>query len=104
MQPAADKFEKLLESVEFKDTQCPVITNVVAEPETNGSTLKSLLIKQLLSPVRWVDSMNWLVSNGATATVEVGPGAVLKGLARKCDRNINVVSCNGVDNLYSCVD
>lgn len=104
MQSAADKFEEFLKDVEFSDTECPVITNVTAEPVSDGVALKGLLVKQLLSPVRWVDSMNYLVSNSSTSCVEVGPGAVLKGLGRKCDRSISIVSCNSVDNLYSCLD
>lgn len=104
MQPAADEFEKVLEGVTFNDTKCPVVTNVTAAPETNGDVLKGLLVKQLLSPVRWVDSMNWILENNASKCVEIGPGAVLKGLGRKCSREINIVSCNSVDNLYSCVE
>jgi [acyl-carrier-protein] S-malonyltransferase len=101
MQPAADEFEQFIASFTFSNARCPVITNVAAEPESNGTTLKQLLIRQLLSPVRWVDSMECLKRNNAASCIEVGPGSVLKGLARKCDREINVISCGTVDNLYS---
>lgn len=101
MQKAADEFQLFLNEVSFNDAVCPVIANVTAEPETKGDVLKGLLYRQLLSPVRWVDSMAWIKSNDAASCIEIGPGAVLKGLARKCDKEINVVSCNTVDNLYS---
>lgn len=101
MQPAADEFEEFIASFTFSNAKCPVITNVAAEPESNGDTLKEMLIRQFLSPVRWADSMECLKRNNAVSCVEVGPGSVLKGLARKCDREINVISCNTVDNLYS---
>ena len=101
MQPAADEFKEFIASFSFNNAKCPVITNVAAEPESNGETLKQLLIRQLLSPVRWVDSMECLKRNNAASCVEVGPGSVLKGLARKCDSKINVISCGTVDNLYS---
>ncbi len=101
MQPAADEFEEFIASFSFSNAKCPVITNVAAEPESNGDTLKEMLIRQFLSPVRWADSMECLKKNNAVSCVEVGPGSVLKGLARKCDREINVISCDTVDNLYS---
>jgi [acyl-carrier-protein] S-malonyltransferase len=101
MKPAAEEFERFITSFTFRQAVCPVITNVNAEPENNGDTLKGLLIKQLLSPVKWVASMEWLKQNNAFSCVEVGPGSVLKGLARKCNSEINVISCDTVDNLYS---
>ncbi len=93
MKPAADEFEKYLESIDFNDAQCPVITNVTAEGETSGAKLKSLLVEQLLSPVRWVDSQKSLLAIAPEVIVEVGPGVVLKGLARKYDRALKVASC-----------
>jgi [acyl-carrier-protein] S-malonyltransferase len=63
--------------------------------------MKELLVKQLVSPVRWVDSMAALAACGPTLCAEVGPGAVLRGLVKKCQPDINVVPCDGVDNLYS---
>ncbi len=93
MKPAADEFEKYLETVEFNDAKCPVITNVTAEGETSGAKLKSLLVEQLLSPVRWVDSQKSLLAFAPETVVEVGPATVLKGLARKFDRSLKVASC-----------
>lgn len=101
MHPVAEEFEEFIASFPFSNAKCPVITNVVAEPESNADALKGLLIKQLLSPVRWTASMECLKQSNAVSCIEVGPGSVLKGLARKCDREINVVSCGTVDNLYS---
>lgn len=101
MKPAAEEFERFITSFAFSNATCPVITNVVAEPESDADTLKGLLIKQLLSPVKWAASMECLKQNNALSCIEVGPGSVLKGLARKCDSEINVISCDTVDNLYS---
>lgn len=101
MQPAAEEFKQFITSFSFNNARCPVIPNVSAEPESNGIVLKDLLIKQLLSPVRWVDSMMCCKRNNALSCLEVGPGSVLKGLARKCDSEINVISCGTVDNLFS---
>lgn len=101
MQPAADEFQEFLTSFTFNNAKCPVIPNVTAKPENNPDALKGLLVKQLLSPVRWVDSMECIKQNVASSCIEAGPSNVLKGLARKCDPEINVVSCDTVDNLYS---
>jgi len=101
MQPAAERLAVALESVVFSPPRCPVIANVTAMPEGDPALLKSLLVKQLVSPVRWVDSMKTLANCRPKACAEVGPGAVLKGLVKKCQPEINVVSCDGVNNVYS---
>lgn len=101
MQPAADAFQEFLEPFVFADTKCPVVPNVTAKPETRGPVLKEQLVRQLLSRVRWVDSMATVVREGEVSCLEVGPGAVLKGLARKCAPGISVVSCESADNVFS---
>jgi len=101
MQPAADAFLPFLDTFTFNAPHCPVITNVTAQPENDPDVIKRLLVKQLLSPVKWIDSIEAVKQMGVEHYCEVGPGSVLKGLVRKCDRTINVVSCNTVDNLYS---
>ncbi len=104
MQPAADAFQPFLDAFTFNTPQCPVISNVTARPETDQSVIKGLLVKQLLSPVRWVDSVAEADRQEIERYLEVGPGSVLKGLVRKCNRERNVVSCNTVDNLYFLAD
>jgi [acyl-carrier-protein] S-malonyltransferase len=66
--------------------------------------MKDLLVKQLVSPVRWVDSMRALAALAPSVCAEVGPGAVIKGLVKKCVPEINVVSCDGVNNIYSVLE
>ncbi len=104
MKPAADEFQKYLETVEFKDARCPLITNVTADGETSGQVLKSLLVDQLLSPVRWVDSQKTLLEIAPERIVEVGPGTVLKGLARKFNRDLKVLSCANAVAVNSLVE
>jgi len=101
MQSAADEFSQILDLLTFSAPRCPVITNVTAKPETDPQLMKNLLVKQLVSPVRWVDSMNSLVSRNYGTCIEVGPGSVLKGLAKKCQDALNVISCDTVTNIYS---
>jgi [acyl-carrier-protein] S-malonyltransferase len=103
MQAAADQMASVLSGVRFNAPKCPVIANVTAKPETDQSLLKELLAKQLVSPVRWVDSMAALSGMGALQCVETGPGSVLKGLARKCSDMLNVVAADTISNISSLV-
>jgi [acyl-carrier-protein] S-malonyltransferase len=103
MQSAADAIAAVLETVTFSTPRCPVIANVTAQPETDPTTMKQLLVKQLVSPVRWVDSMKTLAGLGALRCVEAGPGFVLRGLARKCSDTLNVVAADTVTNISSLV-
>jgi len=104
MQPAAEKLTAALSSVKFSAPSCPVIANVTAKPETDPALLKELLVKQLVSPVRWVDSMKALSEISPPHCAEVGPGTVLKGLAKKCVPEMNILTCDGVNNLYSILE
>ena len=104
MQAAADKLQAALASVTFSAPRCPVITNVTAKAENDPALMKDLLVKQLISPVKWVDSMTTLAACSVEQCAEVGPGAVLRGLAKKCAPSMNVVSCDTVTNLYSLIN
>ncbi|HEX2957528.1 MAG TPA: ACP S-malonyltransferase [Chitinispirillaceae bacterium] len=101
MQSAADEFAQVLDTITFSKPRCPVITNVTAKPETDPVLMKSLLVKQLVSPVRWVDSMQTLAGLNFGTCCEVGPGSVVKGLVKKCQDSLNVISCDTVTNIYS---
>jgi [acyl-carrier-protein] S-malonyltransferase len=101
MKPAAEKLAVALDAVKFSSPQCPVITNVTARPETDPALLKDLLIKQLVSPVRWVESMKALHELSPQSCMEVGPGTVLKVLAKKCVPEMNILTCDTVNNVYS---
>ncbi|MFP4014270.1 MAG: ACP S-malonyltransferase [Chitinispirillaceae bacterium] len=101
MQKAADEFKSVLETVQFSSPRCPVIANVTAEAQTDPAAVKELLVKQLVSPVLWVDSMNTLAGLDPALCAEVGPGSVLRGLARKCAPALNVVPCDSATNIYS---
>jgi [acyl-carrier-protein] S-malonyltransferase len=103
MQAAADEFQSVLTPVVFSAPKCPVIANVTAQAENDPALLKSLLIKQLVSPVRWVESMTTLAAQKCDTCIEAGPGGVLRGLARKCDASLNVVVADNVANISSLI-
>ncbi|MGB6034640.1 MAG: ACP S-malonyltransferase, partial [Cryomorphaceae bacterium] len=92
MEPARADLASAIESTEIKSPSCPVYQNVSAEPVTDPATIKANLVAQLTAPVRWTQTMQNMINNGATATIEVGPGKVLQGLFKKVDRGFETSS------------
>ncbi|CAM3354239.1 ACP S-malonyltransferase [Marinicrinis lubricantis] len=99
MQPASEQLAKELDSVAFADAVCPVISNVSAQPVTEGAQIRRLLAQQVVSPVLWEDSMNWLTGQGVDTFYEIGSGTVLAGLMKKINRQANIVSINSLESL-----
>ena len=77
----------------------PVVCNVTAEGVTDPETMRSLLEKQLTSPVLWYQSMKYLLDNGVTSVVEVGPGKVLCGLLKRINPDTACVSVSDRDSI-----
>jgi [acyl-carrier-protein] S-malonyltransferase len=88
MAPAAEKLALELASVRFEDPAPPVVTNVEASPNASGSRVGELLRRQVTAPVRFVDMVHTLRREGVTGLLEIGPGRVLTGLARRIDRKL----------------
>ena len=103
MNKAADEFADFIASFTFNVPWCPVIANVTAQAENDPAKVKELLVKQLVSPVKWVDSMKLLVSLDYGTCIEPGPGSVLRNLAKKCQDQLNVLPCSTVEDVYSFV-
>jgi [acyl-carrier-protein] S-malonyltransferase len=83
MQPAAAELKAAIEATEFHAPVCPVYQNVTAEASNDPQTIQKLLIEQLTAPVRWTQSVQKMVEDGASSFTELGPGKVLQGLIRK---------------------
>ena len=88
MQPAAERLEKAILATTFHAPNCPVYQNVSAKGETDKDVIKQQLLQQLTSPVRWTQSVEQMIADGATAFYEFGPGDVLKGLIRKINSTV----------------
>ncbi len=95
MAPAAEQFAKALDEVDFAEPKAAVIANVDARPYENADRIKDKLLRQLTSPVRWQQSMEFLLAEGVEKFYEIGPGRVLAGLMRRIDRRADVVCING---------
>jgi [acyl-carrier-protein] S-malonyltransferase len=90
MTPARVKLKPLLERAAFTGAVLTIVTNVDARPEMEGARLRDALIRQVDSPVRWVESVQRLAAEGVDRAIEVGPGSVLAGLVKRIDRSIKV--------------
>lgn len=93
MQPAYERLQAALDRAVIRRPQIPVVSNVDAQPHFEPDEIRQLLVRQLVSPVRWEDSMRYLLQQGYDQFYEVGPGRVLRGLLRRIDRKI---SCQNV--------
>ena len=92
MEPARAELQAAIEATEFHQPICPVYQNVDAQPHINPDEIKQKLIAQLTSPVRWTQSVERMVADGATSFEELGPGQVLQGLIKKINKEVEVSS------------
>ena len=90
MQPAAQKLQDAIMATTFRTPICPVYQNVSAKAETDKDLIQRQVLEQLTSPVRWTQSVQQMIADGATAFYEFGPGDVLKGLIRKINTEVEV--------------
>jgi len=94
MHPADQRLAEALADVPMYEPKMPVVSNVDARPHQDPEEIRDLLIRQVLCPVRWEDSMRYLLSEGFDEFFEVGPGRVLRGLLRRIERS---AVCQSVD-------
>ena len=92
MQPAAEELAQAIQATTFSTGICPVYQNVDAQPYSDPEQIKANLLKQLTSPVRWTQTIQSMLQNGATHFVECGPGKVLQGLVKKINKDAEVSS------------
>ena len=92
MQPAQDRLASELRALPARDPRIPVVANVDAEPKRDAKAAIEALVSQVSAPVRWDDIMRRLVAEGVNVFVEVGPGTVLSGLAKKAARDATVLN------------
>jgi [acyl-carrier-protein] S-malonyltransferase len=90
MEPVKARLEPVLRGIRWSPPRVPVVTNVEAKPNADAARIVPLLVDQVTSPVRWIECIEELVRQGVTRLVEVGPGKVLSGLAKRVDRSLEV--------------
>ncbi|MEO0573378.1 MAG: ACP S-malonyltransferase [Bacteroidota bacterium] len=92
MEPAREELASAIDSTHFNDPNCPVYQNVTTMGVTGSQEIKENLIAQLTEPVKWTQSVQNMISDGAKIFTEVGPGKVLQGLVRKIDSSMEIRS------------
>jgi [acyl-carrier-protein] S-malonyltransferase len=94
MEPAKSELESAILSTNFHRPACPVYQNVVAKAVKDPEEIKQNLIDQLTGPVRWTQTIEAMIHDGASTFIEVGPGKVLQGLINKINKTVSVESIN----------
>ncbi|MEH6564537.1 MAG: ACP S-malonyltransferase [Halopseudomonas sp.] len=96
MQPAAEQLSSDFAALDWQAPSITLVQNVTAQPAANVADLRQLLVEQLYSPVRWVESVVYMAEQGVTDLAECGPGKVLGGLNKRCAKAINNYSLDSV--------
>ena len=104
MKPAEINLKKELEKTKFMDHQYPVISNIQARPLTTGSSARDALVRQVCSPVRWAETMQYLSDQEVNIAIELGTGKVLSGLMRRFNNNIKCFQVGDPDSLKTTVE
>ncbi|VAX12261.1 Malonyl CoA-acyl carrier protein transacylase [hydrothermal vent metagenome] len=101
MKPAAEKLAVILAQVEIREPAIPVINNVDVQTENGADEIRAALVKQLHSPVRWVETIRKMADDGVDRLIECGPGKVLTGLNKRIERGMTAQAVHDPDSLGS---
>ncbi|CAI0817626.1 ACP S-malonyltransferase [Serratia proteamaculans] len=104
MKPAADKLAIALQEITFSAPQVPVVNNVDVRTETDPEAIRSALVRQLYSPVRWTESVEFMAAQGVTLLLEVGPGKVLTGLTKRIVDTLTAAAVNDAASLTAALE
>lgn len=104
MKPAADKLAVALQDITFNAPQVPVVNNVDVRTENDPEAIRSALVRQLYSPVRWTESVEFIAAQGVTSLLEVGPGKVLTGLTKRIVDTLTAAAVNDTASLSAALE
>ncbi len=104
MQPAAGSMQQQLEHVMLHAPKIPILHNADVKPRPDTAAIKKILVQQLISPVRWVETIRAFAAAGITHVVECGPGKVLAGLNKRIDQNLQQLSLANSETIKQAVD
>ncbi len=101
MNPAAKIMEDKINQTNFKNPLVDLVSNVTAEPVRDSEKIKSLLVRQIFSKVRWRESVLFMIKNGVNEFIEIGPGKVLSGLVKRISDKVLSKSINTIEDIKS---
>ena len=99
MQKALESMKDKIKNTDFLKPQPSIISNVTASEENDINSIKSLLVNQITSRVRWRESVNYMIKKGVTDFIEIGPGKVLSGLVKKIDKDAKISNINSLEDI-----
>ncbi len=99
MKKASEKMEEKIKKTDFLKPNPYIISNVTANVESDVNKIKSLLVDQIVSRVRWRESVNYMIKQGVDDFIEIGPGKVLSGLVKKTSKDVKVSNFNSLEGL-----
>jgi len=101
MKKAAENMKDKIENTNFLKPKPNIISNVTAKEETDVNKIKPLLIDQITSRVRWRESIDFMIRQGVTSFLEIGPGKVLSGLVKKINRDVKILNINSIEDIIN---
>ena len=99
MKKAAENMKEKIENTNFLKPEPTIISNVTAQEESDVNKIKPLLVDQIISRVRWRESVEYMIKNGVTDFLEIGPGKVLSSLVKKISRDIKISNVNSIKDI-----
>ena len=99
MKKASESMKEKIEKVDFLQPNPNIISNVTAQAEHSEKVIKSLLVEQIVSRVRWRESVNYMINEGISEFIEIGPGKVLSGLVKKINKNVKISNINIIEDI-----
>ena len=99
MQKASENMKDKIENTDFLKPNPSIISNVTAKEENDVNKIKSLLVDQITSRVRWRESVDYMIKEGIEDFLEIGPGKVLSGLVKKIDKNVKIININSINDI-----
>lgn len=104
LEEASKALREELDCVEVKTPQCNVIKNIDAKPYTESDDIKDILAKHVINPVRFSESVKYMLDNGVDTFIEIGPGKVLTSFVKKINKDVNCININDVPSLENAIN
>ncbi len=101
MQPAVDRMSDIIAALDFQDPIVPIIGNTAAQPLTTAEQVKTELITQLCNGIQWQRSIEYMINDGISTFIEIGPGKVLSGLIKRINRDVNTLNIGDTESIKS---
>ena len=99
MQSAVDGMAEIIATLPFHEPLIPIIANTTAQPITTAEEVKAELLRQLCNGVQWQSSVEYMVNDGVSTFIEIGPGKVLSGLIRRINRNVKTLNIGDAEAI-----